>query len=261
MRKRYCNKTAKTAYVKQNGGVMDNLIIEAADCGAVKGRSFEKFGAIFDVRKLGERQARAVGRKAGNYITVQTNDKADEERAVKYAFSALTKRNKRVLVVGMGNGDVAADALGKKVVEYLKKMGTGDKISVFAPDVGALTNLDSVRLVKAVAQEFSPDYVIAVDALATAKPERLGSCFQFTDSSLSPGGGVGKGGYMDSAVLKTRFIAVGVPFIISACDLCGYSADGHYVPYNVDETADRCAKVIAKAVLSRFSRNKSAPRA
>ena len=112
--------------------------------------------------------------------------------------------------------------------------------------------LGAVRLVQAVADGFSPDYVIAVDALATAKAERLGTCFQFTDSALRPGGGTGEGKVLDPKNLGSRLIAIGVPFIISAQDLGAKDNVGYFVPYDADKTTDICAKLIAGAVIDCF---------
>ena len=233
---------------------MQRLMIEADEIKTVKGKKYEKYGATFDAYELDEKLAAKCGRKAGNYLTVQTDGGSDTQKALYHALRSLVKRGKKVLVVGFGNGDVVADALGKKVVEYLKKRNlSGGRISVFAPDVGALTNLDSVKLVKAVADGFSPDYVIAVDALATAKTQRLGACYQFTDGSLRPGGGVGEGKTLDAKTLKTRFIAVGVPFIINSSDICAGADSGYFVPYDVDEMVKNCAKFIAGAVFDCFS--------
>lgn len=233
---------------------MQRLIIEADEINTLKGKKYEKFGAAFDAYELDEKIAAKCGRKAGNYLTVQTDGGSDTGKALYHALRSLVKRGKKALVVGFGNGDVVADALGKKVVEYLKKRNlSGGRISVFAPDVGALTNLDSVKLVKAVADGFSPDYVIAVDALATAKTQRLGACYQFTDGSLRPGGGIGKGEVLDAKILKTRFIAVGVPFIINSADICVGAEGGYFVPYDVDEKVKCCAKFIADAIFDCFS--------
>ena len=233
---------------------MQNLIIEADEIKTVKGKNYEKYGAVFDAYELDEKLAAKCGRKAGNYLTVQTDGGSQTEKALYHALHSFVKRGKKALVAGFGNGDVVADALDNKVVEILKTRNLQDgRISVFAPDVGALTNLDSVKLVKAVADGFSPDYVIAVDALATAKTERLGACYQFTDGALRPGGGVGKGETLDAKTLKTRFIAIGVPFIINSADICAGADRGYFVPYDVDERVKTCAEFIAGAIFDCFS--------
>lgn len=232
---------------------MQKLLIEADEIKTLKGRRYEKYGAVFDVYKIDKKLAEKTGRREGNYVTVQTDSETDTDKALYSALHSFVKRGKTALVVGFGNGDVVADALGKKVVEYLKGFNiAGSRISVFAPDVGALTNLDSVKLVQAVADGFSPDYVIAVDALATSKAQRLGACYQFTDGCLRPGGGVGSGSVLDSAALKTRFIAIGVPFIISAADLGAWDSEGYYIPYDADVKVDASAKHIAKALYDCF---------
>lgn len=234
-------------------GVMQDLIIEADGIKASFGTNFQKYGADFDCCELDEKLAKKHGRKAGSYVTVQTNADSQVGKALVYALKRFVKGRKSGLVVGMGNGDVIADALGKRVVENLKKKDlSGGRLSVFAPDVGALTNLDSVKLVQAVTDGFSPDYVVAVDALATSRVQRLCACYQFTDAALRPGGGVGKGSVMDSKLLKTHFIAIGVPFIIGADDICAGGKGGYFVPYDVDAKVEFCAARIADALFACF---------
>lgn len=232
---------------------MQRLLIEAATAYGLQGRRYEKFGAVFDECSLDKKLADKLGRRSGNYLTVQTDKESETQKALKFALRSFVRRGKRALVVGFGNGDVVADALGAKVVDCLKdRRIAGGRISVFAPDVGALTNLDSVKLVQAVADGFSPDYVIAVDALATSRAERLGACFQFTDSALRPGGGVGEGKVLDRENLGSRLIAIGVPFIISASDLGAKEERGYFVPYDADKSTDVCAKLIAGAIYDCF---------
>lgn len=239
--------------MRVGGKTMQKLLIEAGAIHGLKGRRYEKYGAVFDECRLDKKLADKLGRRQGNYLTVQTDRETETQKALKYALGSFVGRGKRALVVGFGNGDVVADALGSKVVRHLKKKGlAGGRISVFAPDVGALTNLDSVKLVQAVADGFEPDYVIAVDALATSRAERLGTCFQFTDSALRPGGGIGKGNVLDPEELGSRLIAIGVPFIVSASDLGAKEDPGYYVPYDADKRTDVCAKLIAEAVCDCF---------
>lgn len=232
---------------------MQKLIIEADGIASLHGKTFSKFGARFDSYSVDGKTAKKLGRKEGKYLTLQTDADSDVKKALCYALKSFIPSRRKALIVGLGNGDVVADALGRYVVEDLKKYDLeGGRLSVFAPDVGALTNLDSAQLVKSVCEGFSPDCVIAVDALATAKKERLGTCYQFTDSCLRPGGGVGKGNYLDSAVLDTHFVAIGVPFIINATDM-GADEDGYFVPYDADVMVKSCAKFIADAIYHSFS--------
>lgn len=231
---------------------MRYLLIEADEINDLAGRKYEKYGAGFSEYSLDEKTAARLNRQSGDYLTVQTDGQSDVRKALRFALKSFSGRKRRALVAGLGNGDVVADALGKKVVEKLKDYSlAGGRLSVFAPDVGALTNLDSALLVQAVARQFSPDCVIVVDALATSVPERLGACFQFTNSGIRPGGGVGKGSRIDSSLLKTRFVAVGVPFIIGAGRL-GVNSQDYFVPYDADAKAEKCAEYIAGALYDVF---------
>ncbi|WP_143442543.1 GPR endopeptidase, partial [Klebsiella pneumoniae] len=90
------------------------------------------------------------------------------------------KKEISVLIVGLGNREVTADALGPQVVDKLyitrhiiNEYGTAaygknmvHKISGVVPGVMAKTGMESEEMVKGIVKETNPDIVIAVDALA-----------------------------------------------------------------------------------------------
>lgn len=227
-----------------------SLITEAAQIQKTVKKTVKKYGATIDICDVDEKLSKKIARKKGRYMTVTSSDD-DSVQALCYALKCFVKKG-RILVAGMGNGRIIADALGDKVVDYLKKYGLEDtKISVFAPSVGAVTNINSVEMVKAVARWHDPDCVIAVDALSTSHYERLGKCYQITDSELLPGGGTGGGvGNLDEKTLGTKFVAIGVPFILSTTDnsVNGRHTLRYMLPYDIDSRVDVCAQNIARAL-------------
>lgn len=234
--------------------MLRKLICEAGKQEVLQGKQIKKHGIKLNFYNVDEKIAQNNGIEAGNYISIQNDESGDIASALKYAISKLTKKSK-ALIVGLGNGKIMADALGDKVVEYLKKTQLNNSnLSVFAPSVGAVTNLNSVRAVCAIAREFKPDCVIAIDALATSHRERIGNMFQLSDTKLTPADGVGGGvGELSKDTLNTKFLSIGIPFIIAQKDLCGgTNEDGYVVPYDIDEKVDYCAKIISIALCEFF---------
>lgn len=230
------------------------LICEATSQAVLKGKEVCKYGVKLNYYNINDNVAHDYGIDEGKYISLQQEGEGDIVCALKYAIAKLTKKSK-ALVVGLGNGKIMADALGDRVVENLKKTQLKNtNLSVFAPSVGAVTNLNSVRAVCAIAKEFNPDCVIAIDALATSHWERVGKMFQLSNTKITPADGIGGGvGELSKNTLNTNFISIGVPFIISQNDLCdNINKGGYVVPYDIDEMVDYCAKVIAVALSDFF---------
>ena len=54
-----------------------------------------------------------------------------------------------------------------------------------------ITGLETSETVKSIVDMIKPDRVIAIDALASRKMERVNSTIQISTAGISPGGGVG----------------------------------------------------------------------
>ena len=110
-----------------------------------------------------------------------------------------------VLVVGLGNREVTADALGPQVVDNLlitrhvvKNYGKAaynctrmNLVSSIEPGVMAKTGMETAEIISGVVKETGPDVLIVVDALAARSVRRLGRTIQITDTGIHPGSGVG----------------------------------------------------------------------
>ena len=107
----------------------------------------------------------------------------------------------RVLAVGLGNDEIAADRLGDAAVKLLRvtpASAQGDKrrrvrLSAFSAGVEGVTGIRTVEVVEGVCSRVRPSCVIAIDSLATASPSRLGTSFQLTTAGITPSGGLGAG--------------------------------------------------------------------
>ena len=76
-------------------------------------------------------------------------------------------------MLGLGNADVTADALGPDVVKnieinrhYAKEAGIQVAVAGLAPGGMAQTGMETAELVRGVVRQLKPDVLIAIDSLA-----------------------------------------------------------------------------------------------
>ncbi|MBQ5514584.1 MAG: GPR endopeptidase [Oscillospiraceae bacterium] len=189
--------------------------------------------------------SQALCKPAGRYITIELDrlirreDSAFEDgaRALASLLSDLLPENGPVLIAGLGNPAITPDAVGhiaaKNALVTLHLIDApggvfSDLRSVACVEPGVLgtTGVESVEVVRAVAEKIRPAAVIAVDALASRRVERLCRTVQITDTGIIPGSGVGNARKELSAnTLGVPVIAVGVPTVVDAATLAASLAE------------------------------------
>ena len=196
------------------------------------------------VRIVTENGAKAMGRPQGTYITIEAPDLSepdeDYHREISEEISKHLKQlidlkqEKSILVVGLGNAGITADALGPHVVENLRmtrhiireyglrgisheKM---HRVSGIVPGVMAQTGMETAEIIQGVVAETKPDVVIAIDALAARSVRRLNRTIQITDTGIHPGSGVGnhRNGLTEDN-LQVKVIGIGVPTVVDAATI------------------------------------------
>lgn len=180
-----------------------------------------------------------LGKPQGNYITLEIAAMEERDPAYEEAVSrqlaeeirALTdlKQDSTVLVVGLGNWNVTPDAVGPKVVDKL--MVTRHifefvpeqvdarlrPLCAVAPGVLGITGIETGEIVKGITDRVKPDLIIAIDALASRKTERIGTTIQLADTGIQPGSGVGnKRMALNQETLGIRTLAMGIPTVVYA---------------------------------------------
>lgn len=196
------------------------------------------------VKIVTENGAKSMGRSQGTYITIEapelsTQDE-DYHREISEEISTHLrklidlKKEKSVLVVGLGNAAITADALGPQVVDNLlmtrhiiKEYGLRGikhekmhRISGIAPGVMAQTGMETAEIVQGIVSETKPDVVVAIDALAARSVRRLSRTIQITDTGIHPGSGVGnhRNGLTEEN-LQVKVIGIGVPTVVDAATI------------------------------------------
>ena len=278
-------------------GVRTDLIIEADNletgatirtqntaklCGkgvSVKEKWNEEHSMKVTVVKIeNEEGAKAMGRPMGTYITMELPGLLEEEEALKeLAEQELCmqlmnllqgKKAEHILVVGLGNREVTADAVGPLTVDGLSvtrhffleetvREVVGKKyrrVSAFVPGVMAQTGMETMELIKGVVEEVKPHVVLAVDALAAGSPKRLNTTIQLTDTGISPGAGVGNNRkQLDETSLGCPVIAIGVPTVLDAVTIAKEEVEDDVkaffvMPRNIDSSVQYVSELLAGGI-------------
>lgn len=139
----------------------------------------------------------------------------------------MNLKNKKCLVVGLGNMNITPDALGPSVIDNIivtRHLYELDKISegfsnvcAISPGVMGTTGIETYDIISSVVKKIDCDFVIAVDALATSAIKRVNKTIQITNSGINPGSGVGnKRKELSKKTLGVPVIAIGVPTVVDS---------------------------------------------
>lgn len=192
--------------------------------------------------------AKAMGKAMGKYITLESCDLRSRDRSLAEEMGrALTDELAKlmnlgpassVLVVGLGNWKATPDSLGPKVVNrvlvtrhlqaYVPRelVGKLRSVSAMAPGVLGTTGIETKDIVEGVCLKLNPDIVLAVDALAARRVDRMFTTIQLSNAGIHPGSGVGNRRVgLNLWTLGRPVIAIGVPTVVSAVTIALDSID------------------------------------
>ena len=187
----------------------------------------------------------AMGKPMGTYVTLEAPGMVEPEENYHQEISSELSRQLKdiipnvdkeqsVLIVGLGNRDVTADALGPNVADNLlitrhvvKEYGKAaynksrmNMVSSIVPGVMAKTGMESAEIIKGVVEQTKPTVIIVVDALAARSTKRLNRTIQITNTGIHPGSGVGNHrNALTQESLQVPVIAIGVPTVVDAATI------------------------------------------
>ena len=224
-----------------NYKIRTDLAIEAIDNKKIKGITSKKIieeGIKVTEVMIDEEASQIINKKKGNYITIEFEDVTDYEngKKVEKKFSSeLTKlinklnidKEASCLIVGLGNSKSTPDSLGPLVINNvlvtnhlfeLEEVTDGyRRVSVLVPGVMGQTGLETSEVISSLVDKFKPNFLIAIDALASHSIERVNKTIQMTDTGIHPGSGIGNSRKEISyETLKIPCIAIGVPTVVDA---------------------------------------------
>lgn len=197
---------------------------------------------LFEVRVNSDEAACALGKSRGRYLTVGVG-RVWEDDAARFRLktellsrrirSFLPRQNGCVLLVGLGNRHITADAVGPMSLERVlvtrhleeKQKTLFDSLSLsrtaaITPGVLGETGMESADIIRSLVSDLRPSAVLCVDALASRSLARLATTVQITDAGISPGSGVGnRRDTLSRETLGVPVIALGVPTVVDAMTL------------------------------------------
>lgn len=195
--------------------------------------------------------AELLHKKKGTYVTiyadgVKKQDTTKQEAAAKVLAKELEhlmeKNNIPTdatgLIVGLGNWNVTPDALGPMASEKVlvtshlfqlnhESVADGYRaVGAVTPGVMGVTGIETSDIIFGIVEKFNPDFVIAVDALASRSIERINETIQLSDSGIHPGSGVGnKRKELSVDTLGIPVLAIGVPTVVDAVTITSDTID------------------------------------
>ena len=197
---------------------------------------------ITTVEIINEIGSKIMNKEIGKYITLESDlmkfdDDDSREKVINYLKDELieifgTEQSKKTLIIGLGNWNITSDALGPRAVSktlvtrHIFKNYNKDydddfsEVAALSPGVMGITGIETVEIVKSIVDKIKPDRVVAIDALASRKMDRVNSTIQISTGGIAPGGGVGnKRKALDKSYLGVDVIAIGVPTVVDAATL------------------------------------------
>ena len=190
---------------------------------------------------LDETGAEALGKPVGTYLTLEfpalPQGREELLRAARAVAALLGQLpglpdTGPVFVAGLGNRQMTPDAIGPKttdlllitrhLVENLPEEFSGFRpVAALAPGVTGTTGVETGELLAGVLQTIRPACLIAVDALAARRQERVCRTIQVSNTGIVPGSGVGNARMaLDEEHLGLPVLSVGVPTVVEAGTLC-----------------------------------------
>ena len=193
------------------------------------------------VEILNQEGEAALGKPMGTYLTLDLPQlPRDREEILKTARAVAAMLEELpdfpqeglVLVTGLGNRQVTPDAIGPKTTDALlvtrhlvenlsEQFGSLRPVAALAAGVTGTTGMESGEVIGALVKKLRPVCLIAVDALAARRQERVCRTIQVADTGIVPGSGVGNARMaLNRKTLGIPVIAVGVPTVVDAGTLC-----------------------------------------
>ena len=204
---------------------------------------------VHRMRVLNSDVSEQIGKPIGNYVTiccgsVERVDFEARRRTAVLVAEELRRMAKelcgkgigkdfRVLVAGLGNAGLTADALGDVTVRKLTVTGhlaEEDRfffealecceVYAFAPGIKGQTGMDAAGLLTALTKTISADLLVVIDSLAAIGLDHLSSVIQLSDTGIVPGSGVGNHkSAITPETVGIPVISLGIPTVVSSSAL------------------------------------------
>lgn len=205
-----------------------------------------------------EKKSKKLNKEIGEYVIINSPLLNFKKSSIlptqkilnEFIGKFISKKPKKILIVGLGNQDIVADAFGSLCVDNLT---LNENIFAIKPNVYANTNIMSFDIVKGVCNQIKPNMVIVLDSLGTSNIKRLACSFQICDVGILPGGALhGQNKIISSRTLNIPCVVIGVPLMIFCkglnSNLEKFYQDLILTPKDIEVMVTRCALMVCKAI-------------
>ena len=222
--------------------------------------------------------ATQIGRPEGKYLTVNFPDPetlSDEaERKLSCTVGSLLttllprEKHPRLLIIGLGNRELTADAVGCETAERIhatRYLAKGDptlfqklhcaEIATLCPGIASNSGMEAATVAAACVREIQPSAVVVIDALVASSHLRLLRTVQMCDTGIVPGSGLRNHRVaIDEGSMGVPVVAIGIPTVIDAATLCEDKkvaiAPGELfvTPKDCEITVKSASKILADAI-------------
>lgn len=212
------------------------------------------------VRVQTEEAAQRLGKPVGTYWTLThpelplfgPQERMQTARRVAQMLQLMLPPTGDVLVLGLGNRRMTADALGDRVVSgvlvtrHMQDFVGGGKlrsVCALSPGVLGVTGMETAEMAAGLVERLKPAAIIVVDALAAMETSHIGTTVQLTDAGICPGSGVGnhRAG-ITRETMQVPVIAVGIPMVVYASTIVRDALTGILAAGSPPEEAHRMAE-------------------
>ncbi len=218
---------------------------------------------VTTVNVLNEKGKEAIDKEIGTYITFEMDNikYIDEKEMVveklKEELKKLIDTNESVLVIGLGNSNITADALGSKVINnvevtrHILKLTSNilssdtREVSAIAPGVMGKTGVETSEIISCISDIVKPKYLIVIDSLMSKSIERVGSSIQLSNTGITPGSGItGYNKKIDSDLTNAKVISIGVPMVVDVATIANDIIEKIEVNDKENDTMARYNKIV-----------------
>lgn len=214
------------------------------------------------VRIRSEETAKQFGKAVGDYWTMMhpelplldTEARIDVARQIAQTLRLMLPPQGDVLVLGLGNRRMTADALGDHVVSGVlvtrhllqdNKHGIRS-VCALSPGVLGVTGMETAELARGLVDRLKPSAMIVVDSLAAMETDHIGTTVQLTDTGIHPGSGVGNHRMgITKESMNIPVIAMGIPLVVYASTIVRDALQHMLAKEASQEDADRMADHLA----------------
>lgn len=175
-----------------------------------------------------------------------------------YFFELLNINNSNhILVVGLGNDSITADAVGPNSIKYINANShiynniftNSYKVSVLEPSVLGKTGIDTLSIVKSITKLIKPDLIIFIDSFVTNDIKNLNKTIIITNEGIIPGSGIrNNNSDLSYKTLKCKIISIGLPTALEISNYKNSNINLIMSTNNIDEYVNNISEMLGNSL-------------